>query len=587
MQYHHFRRAAVAFRFFVTVVAVTTAAIGFTTTQSHAQTASPAQTTPKKKGDFPRLFGINANRKDYQSPQVAQNLAQMDAVMINVYRGWWNPDNRADPTPLNSLVQSLKRLNPNLLVGQYSSLIDDNDTDIAAKLDQENWWLRKANGQRVVYLQPYGTFTANATDWTTPDANGERFPQWQAKRTYNEFHRSGAFDFWHSDGMSENPYVSGDWNRDGVDDGAEDPVVGQMWRKGFANYQRAAHALAPNMVFMAQVDHVLDKPEWKGLYGAALMEGLMGQKWSIGGSVTASDTYTVDGEWQNWPRMMTRYHTLIGNLIAPKLLAFNVWGGDTTYRHMRYALASCLMNDGYFSYTSYSKDYGLLVLFDEYKLNLGRALEGARTVAWQNGVYRRKFERGMALVNPTDQAQTVTVEAGYQRFSGTQAPGVNNGQAVTTLTLPPRDGLILVTAAAPASTPPPPADANELIVDNKSANTSRVGTWTVSSAAGPWAAQSVYNNRGATFRWKVAPAAGSYNVYAWWTYHANRATNVPYRVNDASGLKTVVVNQRNSALAGKWNLLGTFTFGAGGGFVEVSSENGQANADAVRLVKGP
>jgi hypothetical protein len=45
----------------------------------------------------------------------------------------------------------------------------------------------------------------------------------------------------------------------------------------------------------------------------------------------------------------------------------------------------------------------------------------------------------------------------------------------------------------------------------------------------------------------------------------------------------VVVNQNDTALGGQWNLLGSYTFEAGGGYVEVSSENGQASADAVRL----
>jgi uncharacterized membrane protein len=63
---------------------------------------------------------------------------------------------------------------------------------------------------------------------------------------------------------------------------------------------------------------------------------------------------------------------------------------------------------------------------------------------YQNGVYRRDFENGIALVNPKGNGtQTVTLETSYKHLSGTQAPTVNNGQTVTTVTLNDRDGVIL------------------------------------------------------------------------------------------------------------------------------------------------
>ena len=127
------------------------------------------------------------------------------------------------------------------------------------------------------------------------------------------------------------------------------------------------------------------------------------------------------------------------------------------------------------------------------------------------------------------------------------------------------------------------------IVDNLDPNTVVTGTWKQSSGPNPWEANSVYNGFGSTFRWLPAvPVAGVYEVYAWWTYHSKRSTTVPYRIGHAGGVDTVVVNQHDTALGGQWNLLGSYTFDAGsGGYVEVSSENGQASADAVKLVLMP
>jgi hypothetical protein len=91
----------------------------------------------------------------------------------------------------------------------------------------------------------------------------------------------------------------------------------------------------------------------------------------------------------------------------------------------------------------------------------------------------------------------------------------------------------------------------------------------------------------ATFRWTpLLPLESDYQVYAWWTYHASRSTAVPYQIRHQDGTTTVMVNQHDRALGGRWNLLGTFPFAAGSaGSVTVLGENGNTCADAVRFVK--
>ncbi len=135
-----------------------------------------------------------------------------------------------------------------------------------------------------------------------------------------------------------------------------------------------------------------------------------------------------------------------------------------------------------------------------------------------------------------------------------------------------------------------PFPSVEIVVDNQDPNTAATGIWRQSSGPNPWEANSVYNsNAGSTFRWlPLVPVAGDYEVYAWWTFHNNRSTTVPYRIGHNGVVDMVVRNQKDAALGGQWNLLGSFTFDAGGGgYVEVSAENGQASADAVRLVPVP
>lgn len=134
-----------------------------------------------------------------------------------------------------------------------------------------------------------------------------------------------------------------------------------------------------------------------------------------------------------------------------------------------------------------------------------------------------------------------------------------------------------------SNTAPADPSINGIIVDNQASNTALTGTWKTSSGVSPFNGNSIYSDSNGTFRWKPSlGATGKYKVYAWWTYHKNRSSNVPYRVNHANGVTKVTVDQHNQPLASKWVLLGTFEFDANGTeYIEVSSENGQASADAV------
>lgn len=83
-------------------------------------------------------------------------------------------------------------------------------------------------------------------------------------------------------------------------------------------------------------------------------------------------------------------------------------------------------------------------------------------------------------------------------------------------------------------------------------------------------------------------AAGQYTVYAWWTTHANRATNTPITVNHANGSVTTRVNQEQNG--GQWYPLGTYTFNAGssttaGSVLITNDANEYVVVDAVRFLR--
>ncbi len=112
-----------------------------------------------------------------------------------------------------------------------------------------------------------------------------------------------------------------------------------------------------------------------------------------------------------------------------------------------------------------------------------------------------------------------------------------------------------------------------------------VGTWCRSSGAGPYGSTSLYScgTVADAYRWTPQiTTAGSYDVYVWWTTHANRSSSVPYSVTHQGGASTVLFNQKSNG--GKWVLMGRYNFAAGkAGFVEVKATNGLVIADAVRF----
>ena len=59
-------------------------------------------------------------------------------------------------------------------------------------------------------------------------------------------------------------------------------------------------------------------------------------------------------------------------------------------------------------------------------------------------VWRRDFQGGISLVNPTMTPVTVELGGTFRKILGTQAPNVNDGSLVSQVVLPPQDGIILL-----------------------------------------------------------------------------------------------------------------------------------------------
>jgi hypothetical protein len=396
-----------------------------------------AALTAKEPGDFPRLLGMNIGRKHFDDPQYQAALAKLDIAIFGFYPGW-NPRNEADP--IGSVLRNLRRLNPAIKLGQYTILNEAYDdpgmtpnADVLAAVETNKWWVRTAAGQKVQWTALYHTWEVNNTRWAPTDARGRRYPQWRADRDNAwAFAPHPEFDIWYCDNVMWRPRMrKADWDLDGKDDDRDEPRIQAAYRAGMAAHWAAIRRLQPKLAIMGNTDGDLSQPEFQHQLDGAFLEGWMGAAYSI-------------ERRSGWAAAMALYRTTKANLAPGGIIAVNIHGPAADYRFMRYALASCLLDDGYFSYSDSAGGYSSVLWFDEFDAPLGHPLSAPPQAAWQGGVWRRDYSGGIALVNPADAPATVTVEPGFHRLRGAQAPDVNDGRPAGRITLAAKDGIILL-----------------------------------------------------------------------------------------------------------------------------------------------
>lgn len=388
---------------------------------------------------FPRLMGMNIGAKHYQDARYQQELARLDVVILGFYKGW-QPQGYAPTSSaaMRKVVREIKARHPGILVGQYTILnevygepSDVSTADLRAKLDANKWWLRNAAGRKVQWTDQYNAWETNFTGWTEPDAEGRRWPEWLAERNYEVFFRDiPEFDIVYLDSVMGFSRVRASWKQDGRDARPDDEDIEEAHRAGHLAHWARIRELQPKALLIGNADNDLSNDQWRNQLDGAFLEGLMGEHWSI-------------EKRRGWGKMMARYRAALENTREPKIVGFNVSGAPDDYRFFRYAYTSCLLDDGYFSFTDKSKGYSSVPWFDEYEYKLGQPLSPPQTEPWQEEIWRRDFEHGVVLLNPTNEPRKVTLEPGLRRLAGKQDAELNDGSAVTRLTLRPKDGIVL------------------------------------------------------------------------------------------------------------------------------------------------
>jgi len=304
----------------------------------------------------------------------------------------------------------------------------------------------------------------NSTEYVPSDAKGRKLEDAFAVYVDAQFRTGGtanaapSLDGHYHDNVFVYARADGDFDRNGTTDAAK--TFGLAWRTGERRYFDQLKSIDPNIIRFGNLDDMyslgISDPTntaaatpLDGIMHGALLEGFLGQNYSL-------ETFS------SWAATMDEYRFRMNMTIKPKLVVcghggLSAEGSDaytsTPFQAMRYGICSVLLDDGYYAYSPNGYPDDVLFSFDELGGNpggppvgyLGYPTQPAPKAAWQNGVWRRDFAHGIALVNPKGNgAKTVTLGGSFKHLTGNQNPSLNNGSSVTSVTLQERDGVILL-----------------------------------------------------------------------------------------------------------------------------------------------
>jgi hypothetical protein len=166
----------------------------------------------------------------------------------------------------------------------------------------------------------------------------------------------------------------------------------------------------------------------------------------------ATWNYVFAGPWYN--SVSAPYPDWCANAADPALSVVYTQGTQTNYQLMRFGLCSALLSNGFYQYAPSGTSVDGLWRYDEYdNAGAGKGYLGQPTgpATQVGGAWRRDYTGGIALVNPSANAVTVQLGGTFRKIKGTQAPTVNDGSLVTAVTIPSKDGLVLLRPATPAA----------------------------------------------------------------------------------------------------------------------------------------
>jgi len=165
------------------------------------------------------------------------------------------------------------------------------------------------------------------------------------------------------------------------------------------------------------------------------------------------ESFPASWDWSgDWGTIMNYLTRGAAKNAQPKMVIINSGtkntGNKNDFRAMRFGLASSLMEDNvYYSFDHGENDHGQLWTYDEYNISLGNAagksFSPSGASAYNNNVWLRNYDQGLAVVNASNQPQTIDLGSDYEKIIGQQDPYVNDGSIVSKITLAAKDAILM------------------------------------------------------------------------------------------------------------------------------------------------
>jgi hypothetical protein len=341
-------------------------------------------------------------------------------------------------------ILEIRKLNPHIIilayvnsvelidnVGNYRNAIMRNR--LASGLN-DAWWLKDQNGNKISNWP--GSSMFNLTDEGKTDANGNRFNNYLPNFVVNEIKSSGLWDGVFYDNTWGNVSQVNSGNIDANGDKQKDVAVtlDSAWAAGFKKVLASTRELAGNDFIIVGNGRVYEG--YQKLLNGMMLEDFP-SSWENGGT---------------WAGSIKTYFHLPSVNVLPNISVINSFDkNQVDYRYFRYGLTSTLMGNGFYSFDYDTTDHSQFWWYDEYGFNLGPAISGAYNLLdskgtdIKNGLWRRDFKYGSAIVNSTDKEQLyVFSKEEMEKMKGIQDPSFNTGLKINYLKLAARDGAVLL-----------------------------------------------------------------------------------------------------------------------------------------------
>lgn len=387
-----------------------------------AAALSPMQTANAVSSDYVRTanyFLMSGLTLDDE--ETRETLMKYDLLVLPPEAELYNKD----------FFEEAREVNPDIIILAYVPTVSWNNiwkASIYTTLKdgiQHSWWLEDENGNQIS-IWPNTEALNLTTGWS------DYLADWVEEEVLDTGYWDGVF---YDEVSAEIAWV-GEVDLDGNGVAESDTAANAAWTDGLQHLFDVTRAR-------------MDSDEIIVMNGSSNLE-LMSD---VNGRMFESFPTPWEGTG-SWREITERYLDLEDAVGHDPVFIINGnsdnTGISTDYRKVRFGLTSTLLGNGFFGFDHGTLSHNQTWYYDEYDVYLGEPVEDPQdllhptSTTFQDSVWGRDFEQGKSLVNSTGSTQTVRLDGEYEKLHGTQDTGTNDGRIVSSVTLPPLDGLILL-----------------------------------------------------------------------------------------------------------------------------------------------